>query len=229
MRVVLIAHTVFTDAAALNSDWADSLDRENDTDADLLAEGSGRSCYQSWAKPNPVTATNAGYLNNIIARRHFSVLEHASLTFYISGVSRSFTHELVRHRHLSFSQLSQRYVDEGEAEIILPPNTSPREEAILRRARKDALAAYHDLLTSRMERGFKRKEARQSARAALPNATETRIVVTGNIRSWREVIEKRHTPDADAEFYLVAGEILQVLREKAPNSVADIKEETHVL
>ena len=83
------------------------------TDADggeALAEFAGRACYQSWSKPNPRTATNAGYLRHILEVGHLSVLEHGSVTFYLTGVSRSLTHELIRHRHFSYSQLSQRYV-----------------------------------------------------------------------------------------------------------------------
>src|ERR1700754_537372 len=93
------------------------------TDADggaALAEFAGRACYQSWKKPNPATATNAGYLKHILEVGHLSVIEHANATFYITGVSRSLTHELIRHRHFSFSQLSQRYVPAGEAVMVEP-------------------------------------------------------------------------------------------------------------
>ena len=94
-----------------------------DTDADggqALAEFAGRACYQSWKKPNPATATNAGYLRHILEVGHLSVLEHGSVTFYLSGISRSLTHELIRHRHFSYSQLSQRYVPERDAAMVEP-------------------------------------------------------------------------------------------------------------
>ena len=93
------------------------------TDAEggqALAEFAGRACYQSWSKPNPATATNATYLAHILEVGHLSVLEHGTATFYITGVSRSFTHELVRHRHFSYSQLSQRYVPEHDAAMVEP-------------------------------------------------------------------------------------------------------------
>lgn len=86
-----------------------------------IPEFAGRACYQSFDRPNPKTATNQDYLHNILSQRHYSVLEHASVTFYITGVSRSFTHELVRHRHLSPSQLSQRYVPIDEMRVVIPP------------------------------------------------------------------------------------------------------------
>lgn len=114
LRVQLIAKTEFT--APADVPWS--------TDADggqALVEFAGRACYQSWDKPNPRTATNAGYLQHIIDVGHFSVLEHASVSFYITGISRSCTHELIRHRHFSYSQLSQRYVPENESEVVLPP------------------------------------------------------------------------------------------------------------
>jgi thymidylate synthase (FAD) len=85
-----------------------------------LAEFAGRACYQSWSKPNPATATNAGYLKHILEVGHLSVLEHGTVTFYMTGVSRSFTHELIRHRHFSYSQLSQRYVPEKDAAMVEP-------------------------------------------------------------------------------------------------------------
>ncbi len=93
------------------------------TDAEggqALAEFAGRACYQSWKKPNPATATNAGYLAHILEVGHLSVLEHGTVTFYLTGVSRSFTHELIRHRHFSYSQLSQRYVPERTRRMVEP-------------------------------------------------------------------------------------------------------------
>jgi len=75
-------------------------------DGEALVEFAGRACYQSFHKPNPKTASNEGYLAHILETGHGSVLEHASVSIYITGVSRSFTHELIRHRHFSFSELS---------------------------------------------------------------------------------------------------------------------------
>jgi thymidylate synthase (FAD) len=99
----------------------DDVPWEADTDGgQALVEFSGRACYQSWSRPNPATATNAGHLAHILEVGHLSVLEHGSASFYITGVSRSLTHELVRHRPFSPSQLSQRYVDGANAEMVEP-------------------------------------------------------------------------------------------------------------
>ncbi|ROT33322.1 FAD-dependent thymidylate synthase [Micromonospora sp. HM5-17] len=203
------------------------------TDADggqALAEFAGRACYQSWRKPNPATATNAGYLAHIIEVGHLSVLEHGTVTMYLTGVSRSFTHELVRHRHFSYSQLSQRYVPERDAAMVEPAVIAEDAELHKRfvEATEASLRAYTELLEG-LERRFadvenptlRRKLARQAARAVLPNATETRIVVTGNYRAWRHFVAMRAAEGADVEIRQVAVECLRQLQRVAPNVFAD--------
>lgn len=203
------------------------------TDVDggqALAEFAGRACYQSWRKPNPATATNAGYLNHILEVGHLSVLEHGSVTFYLSGVSRSLTHELIRHRHFSYSQLSQRYVPERDAAMVEPDVIAADPELHKRfvEATEASLRAYNELLAG-LELKFadepvatsRRKQARQAARAVLPNATETRIVVTGNYRAWRHFIALRATEHADVEIRELAVACLRQLQGVAPNVFAD--------
>src|SRR4029079_4226399 len=201
MKVSLIAQTVFSnfDDGIYNSDYEPHWNSATyEYDIDELAEFAGRLCYQSWARPNPETATNPGYLANILKQKHSSVLEHATATFLIQGVSRSLTHELVRHRHLSYSQLSQRYVASKNMGVVIPPaiyNLPAGEFEQARDAIIDlfnrALLDYDLLVVTLEEHGFNRKQAREAARAVLPNATETEIVVTGNMRAWRDVIDKR--------------------------------------
>jgi thymidylate synthase (FAD) len=194
-------------------------------DGEALVEFAGRACYQSWSRPNPATATNAGYLRHILDSGHLSVLEHASATFYIEGVSRSLTHELIRHRHLSYSQLSQRYVTAQDGDYVHPPHIAgdPELETIFENAVGYAAASYGDLVEA-LERKFPdktRKEIRQAARAVLPNATETKIVVTGNYRAWRHFIAMRATEHADVEIRDLAVEILDQLYRVAPNVFGD--------
>lgn len=199
-------------------------------DGQALAEFAGRACYQSWGRPNPATATNAGYLAHILDVGHGSVLEHSSVSLYIEGVSRSLTHELIRHRHLSYSQLSQRYVADSGA-MVMPPEFAGYGDAaaMLTDAAKTAEDYYgrlvahveHKLASQPMTKTARRKRARQAARAVLPNMTETKIVVTGNYRAWREVIALRATEHADAEIRNLAVEILRVLKAEAPNVFAD--------
>jgi len=204
-----------------------------ETDADggqALAEFAGRACYQSWSKPNPATATNRGYLRHILEVGHLSVIEHASATFYITGISRSLTHELIRHRHFSYSQLSQRYVPETDAEFVEPDIVA--EDPELHRIFTDAVdasrTAYGKLLAGLDARlagqrtgSVRHKQARQAARSVLPNATETRIVVTGNYRAWRHFIAVRATEPADVEIRALAVACLRELQRIAPNVFGD--------
>ncbi len=231
MKVQLIAHTVLFSAPG-EYIWhhpSDSLDddAEWETDADQLAEVAGRLCYESWERPNPKTATNKGYLGNIIAQRHFSVLEHASASFYIEGVSRSLLAELSRHRHLSFSVVSQRYVDHGEdsgKEAITPPVFDDFLESTLSGHMEHCQEIYDYTVKRLLEQGYSRKEARGAARAFLPEATETAMVVTGNMRAWREIIEKRNSTAADAEIRNLAQSILAELKVIAPNTFQDFED-----
>lgn len=203
------------------------------TDAEggeALAEFAGRACYQSWRKPNPATATNASYLRHILEVEHLSVLEHGTVSFYITGVSRSLTHELIRHRHFSYSQLSQRYVPEADAAMVVPAVIAEDPELHRRfvAAAEGGLAAYADLLEGLVARfadepnaTLRRKQARQAARAVLPNATETRIVVTGNYRAWRHFVAMRASEHADVEIRELAVECLRQLQKAAPNVFDD--------
>jgi thymidylate synthase (FAD) len=230
LRVQLIAKTEFL--APPDVPW--------DTDAaggQALVEFAGRACYQSWTKPNPRTATNASYLKHIIDVGHFSVLEHASVSFYITGISRSCTHELVRHRHFSYSQLSQRYVPDDEARVVVPPGLEdePELRQKLLAAADASRAAYLELLAN-LEAKFadqpnavlRRKQARQAARAVLPNDTETRIVVTGNFRAWRHFIAMRASEQADGEIRRLAIACLRQLVTVAPAVFADFEITTFV-
>lgn len=203
------------------------------TDADggqALAEFAGRACYQSWKKPNPATATNAGYLAHILEVGHLSVLEHSSVSFYFTGVSRSLTHELIRHRHFSYSQLSQRYVPERDAAMVEPAVIAGDPELHKRfvEAAEASVRAYTELLEGLEQRftdepnaTLRRKRARQAARAVLPNATETRIVVTGNYRAWRHFVGMRATEHADVEIRELAVECLRQLQGVAPSVFND--------
>jgi len=231
LRVQLIARTEFL--APADVPW--------DTDADggeALVEFAGRACYQSWSKPNPRTATNAAYLKHIIDVGHFAVLEHAGVSFYITGVSRSCTHELIRHRHFSYSQLSQRYVPEDDAQVVMPPGLEddPELQQLVLDAADASRAVYLELLAKLEARlaeqpagsdrpaapgVLRRKQARQAARAVLPNDTETRIVVTGNYRAWRHFIAMRASEHADTEIRRLAIACLRELTAVAPAVFAD--------
>ncbi|MFF1597717.1 FAD-dependent thymidylate synthase [Streptomyces mirabilis] len=225
MKIEILAHTELR--AGVLADAYDYGIYPDDTapyvdDADSLSEAAGRICYLSWGRPNPATASNAGYLGNILAHGHHSVLEHASVTFLVRGVSRALLAELTRHRHLSFSVVSQRYVDYSGTEPVIPPaadNTTA--EIHVRQAYEEAIGTYLELVDHLISAGLKRKQAREAARSVLPNAAPVDMVVTGNLRAWRDVLGKRNSPSADAEIQEFAREVLALLREVAPNSFQD--------
>jgi thymidylate synthase (FAD) len=195
------------------------------TDADGLAETAGRLCYLSFNRPNPATAANRDYMANILAQGHYSVLEHASASFLVRGVSRALLAELTRHRHLSFSVVSQRYVSYEDTAPVIPPAARDTEaEHLVRVAYEEARDAYTELFERLTAAGLKRKTAREAARAVLPNAAPVDMVVTGNLRAWRDVLGKRHHVAADAEIREFAALVLERLTAVAPNSVQDIPE-----
>ena len=225
MKVQLIASTVLEYPG-----WAGTGYRDSGVPsfADELAEFAGRNCYQSFHRPNPATRENVDYLKHILEVGHESVLEHASATFYIE-TSRSVLTELERHRHLSFSVVSQRYVNPKPLGIHTPPAVEELDWAdqsdalaVLGDLSRDAGAAYERLFGIFTNAGFPRKKAREAARAVLPNMTNSPMVVTGNHRAWRYVIKNRWHEAADAEIRELAGELLRQLREIAPNTYQDI-------
>lgn len=225
MIVKLIAATAFHDVQAMQ-DAGYNFDHQDygvPSVADELAEFAGRLCYLSWSRPNPGTRRNSDYLANIIEQQHYSVLEHATAVFYVADVSRSFSHELVRHRHLSFSQLSQRFVDEKNATMIIPPGFADMMAVIAQFGSTTTalLEMYEQIVERLLEAGLTRKQAREAARAVLPNATETRLVVSGNLRAWRDVIRRRIDPAADAEMQLFAHAALKHLKRIAPGCFQD--------
>lgn len=202
---------------------------ESDPDAtspEGLMEAAGRVCYQSQHKPNEATETNKDYLANILRQGHESVLEHAVFSFYLTGVSRALTHELIRHRHLSYSQLSQRFVDESETAIVLPPAIEEYSDnhLYLNYAVSIALDQYKKMVYRLQEQGLPRKQAREAARAVLPNCVETKIVVTGNVRAWRDMLKKRLDPAADAEIRQVSQMIFDELNAIVPNALQDMSQ-----
>lgn len=238
-EVTLLGWTTFNAEAA-----GDLTGWETDAEGgEALAEFAGRACYQSWSKPNPATATNSGYLKNIIELGHGSVLEHGMASFYLTGVSRGFSHEIVRHRHTSKSQLSQRYVDQAagmengndnsEYGVVIPP--AYRDDILARdwvlRNYLHCLGTYENLVEREVRKlralgvasRDARIQARQAARCVLPNCAETRIVLTGNFLAWRELIAQRATAHADAEMREVAVMIAECLKISFPNAFQDMR------
>jgi thymidylate synthase (FAD) len=202
------------------------------SEPELIVETASRLCYLSYGKGRSTTAEHIGH---ILKSRHGSVLEHAVWGFIFTGISRSLTHELVRHRAgMSYSQLSQRYVDESKAKFVMPPAIQghPEEERWVQEVADD-LRNYQE----RVERMLawpefqaiknlteRRKAVREAARSNLPNSTETMIFATGNARAWRNMLELRVSSHAEAEIRRLQMRVYEVLMEEAPHIFGDYLE-----
>ncbi len=191
--------------------------------AEKLIEAAGRTSYMSFDKQGQDSEKR--FIRMLVKSGHHSVLEHAYATFRISGASRSFTHQLVRHRLCSFIQQSQRYVDESKFNYIEPDSikNNPKAHSIFIDFMSKAKETYVKL------NGLKIKK--EDARYVLPNAVESQIVVSANFREWRHVIDLRGKAQAQWEIRRVAIQILKVLKKHAPNVFGDfeIDEEKEVV
>ncbi len=225
-RITVLSRPAFAEPEHLPVTWLGE-----STDGERLAEFAGRLCYMS--QKNPAKRDTREYLENIKKQGHGSVLEHANYSLLLEGVSRSLTHELVRHRAgFAYSQLSQRYVDESTANFVMPPaiiGDAALEKAWTEQveaAQKSYVGLVEQLMTRYAWVGDKvhrRKMAREAARGVLPNSTETKIVVTGNARAWRTMLELRSSEGAEFEIRRCAVATLRILTVEAPAFFSDFE------
>ena len=192
--------------------------------AEDIIERACRTCYLSFHRYDPPHSTEE-LIQKVIRKRHHSVLEHAHATFRIKGGSRVFTHELVRHRLISPSQESQRYVCYADKpgrkktrdfEFVTPPSLTGSTYDFSDEYEKMALQCY-DLYEKMLDGGVPPEDARY----ILPNATTSEIVITSNFREWRHFIWLRTNPRAHWEIRKVAIDILKILQKEAPISFWD--------
>jgi thymidylate synthase (FAD) len=176
-----------------------------------LLEHAGRSCYRSVPRGQP-----GKFLQARIREGHESIIEHASATFEIVGISRACSHQLVRHRIASYSQESQRYVDMMAPEFVVPPSVgeNPQAQAVWDEFTDQATSAYHRL----RELGVRKEDAR----FVLPNATATRIIVTMNFRALRHFFSVRCEKGAQWEIRALALEMLRQVTVYAPSVFGDL-------
>lgn len=222
---------------------------EGPSDGDKLVEMAGRLCYRSWQaydadKPeatNPnvqkVREGNGPYLKNVIDSGHGSVLEHVMATFAFKDVSRVFTHEMVRHRAgMAYSQESLRYVRLTDLPFWLPG--SLMQEGIgtfdQRTRAAQLLLGVVEYLEDRQRdlaeifgindtKNFHvKKQLTSMFRRIAPIGLATSILVSGNLRSWRHVIEQRTSPAAEEEIRLVFGKVAAIMRNEFPSSFQDM-------
>lgn len=181
-----------------------------------ICKVAGQVCYASFGPKRTYNADAERYFKNIKESGHGSVLEHANFSFLFYGISRSVTHELVRHRAgFGYSMLSQRYVSGRVLRFVERPEyvDDPELHALFCNRIDRAAAEYEEMAEALMKRQKEgagilsadhrtdlRKKVQQTARSLLPNETEAPIVVTGNARAWRHTIEMRANPHAETEI-----------------------------
>lgn len=216
---------------------------DDGTDVEKLGAFAAKGCYDSYL---PKGRPNKDNQRDIIEQLHGSVLEHANVTLFIEGITRACSHEIVRHRHFSYSQRSTRYVAEEEGSIVLEPyfaelyerrpaDNSREENKLLEHhlnASFRALDAYKYEVELLMEMnplglsGFAlRKWARGKARNLLPHNIETRLTMTGNFRAWRHFIEERSGRGAEPEIRRLANKVMEAISPLAPTYFDDYRTE----
>ena len=201
-------------------------------DSSQLCKAAGQLCYASFG-PRRTTNENAvSYFGRLTSAGHGSVLEHASFSFLLYGISRSVTHELVRHRAgAGFSQISQRYVSGAVLRFVERPEYQGDEELhrLFEERADQAAAGYEEMaerLLGRQDEGHAmlsadqktdaRKKVQQTARSLLPNETEAPMVFTGNVRALRHIIEMRADAHAESEIRGLALRLFLCLRTADP-------------
>ena len=211
-------------------------------DGSQLCKVAGQLCYMSFQRKRTMNADAQRYFDNLKSSGHGSVLEHANFSLLLYGISRSVTHELVRHRAgFSYSQLSQRFVSGNKLRFVERPEFRSDEQLhtqFLQRIERSA-SEYAELTQRLLEmqkegvsilsadaRTDLRKKVQQSARSVLPNETEAPIVVTANSRSWRHVIEMRADAHAETEIRELALRIFLCLYQADPILFSDYQVES---
>jgi thymidylate synthase (FAD) len=188
-------------------------------DAEQLIERACRTCYLSFHRYNPPEST-IELIQKVIRKQHHSVLEHASATFRIKGASRVLTHELVRHRFISPSQESQRYVCYADKpgrkktrnfDVVTPP-TFKGEKFDFSDKYQEVVDRCYDFYEEMLDAGVPPEDARY----ILPNSTTSEIVITANFRELRHFVWVRTHERAHWEIRRMAIEILKIMKEKAP-------------
>jgi thymidylate synthase (FAD) len=205
------------------------------TAAEEIVEFAGRICYMSFgSRQSP--KSNSEYIRALIRQEHDSVLEHASWTFLLTGVSRAFTHQMVRHRiGFSFSQLSQQYHDETTAKFVMPEEVraNPKMMDLWIRLIEQLKEGYQSISEGmkggegRLSPRERLRSIRSAARSILPNATETKIVFSANGRALRHFLKMRGAIAGDLEMRRVSALIYLRLTEEAPTLLSGFQLITH--
>jgi thymidylate synthase (FAD) len=243
MRIVTEPEIYIVGRQTLNSDEVQRFlkdhetywDTDSENGAELIVELAGRICYMSLGDKQ-FRKTNSAYIGNLINQEHGSVLEHAVWDLLLTGVSRSLTHELVRHRAgTGISQLSQRYVDESTADFVEPGVIAgdPDLHTIWQRSVEASHEAYKELVAALAQRVQEQhgdlprtqrmKMAKEAARSVLPNATETKMLFSANARALRWIITLRGGEGAEPEIRKFAVKLCRLMQQEAPVLFGDFE------
>ena len=238
-RAFLIAETKVDYAAmdhALLSLGVDGWTSDGGTDADVLTEFAGKSCYMSFDKSLNLNLTKVGgrpnstYIQDgIIGNKHGSVLEHSTVTFFLTNVSRVVTHELVRHRAgTAFSQTSGRYVRSNDVDMFLPKEIAafPGAVPVFQRAVREMEENIAELveitgIEDMTDFGLK-KRLTSAFRRLIGNGQANHLVMTANHRAWRHIIEMRTSAHAEEEIRVIMSDVAQQLKDKFPTLYGDM-------
>ena len=150
-------------------------------------------------------------LPSLLRSGHLSIFEHSSASFKIDGISRTASHQIVRHRMSSFSQRSQRYVNEGDFTFVTPPSIEQNPEA--NASYQEIMKTLNEQYLALIKLGIKKEDAR----FILPNAASTTLVMTTNFREWLHVIDMRVSKPAQWEIRELLILIWKELYKQAPN------------
>ena len=184
-----------------------------------------RQCYSSEFAGDIFCATDVpndkkeAFVRKIVASGHESPLEHVNFTFAVKGISRALSHQLVRHRIASYSQQSQRYIKETEFDYVIPPTVSsdPELKTEFETLMKNIQQSYNLMIDRFKSKGLKGEKANQDARFVLPQAAETKIVITMNARSLLHFFKARCCQRAQWEIRQLGEAMLVICREKLPS------------
>jgi len=235
LRFYLIAQPQMTDGMAkFLADQSENWQCEdNVSDGERLVEAAGRVCYMSFSSRQR-RRRNDAYIANLVDQGHESVLEHANFSVLVLGLSRALSHQVVRHRAgFAYSQLSQQYHDESQAEFVEPAGLARYPEARRRwiQFMAEAKSVYKGLLAETIQKSgsteLSPKEQmrlnRSIARSVLPNATATALMITGNARAWRHVLVVRGSIHGDTEMRDYCVGVFELLSSAAPNLFSDFE------
>jgi thymidylate synthase (FAD) len=207
------------------------------TEAEEIIEFAGRICYMSFGDKQS-SRSNREYIQTLIRQQHDSVLEHASWTFLLTGVSRAFTHQLVRHRvGFSYSQLSQQYHDETTAKFVMPEEVKANPAVmelwlrLIEELRQGYQSISNDLKAGDVGQHTSPREMRRSvgsaARSILPNSTATKIVFSANGRALRHFLSTRGAIAGDLEMRRVSALLYSQLEDEAPALLSGFEMSAH--